>query len=538
MNSLLGYIKKRKDISIIFFIIAVLTAYLSSKLSIYLGSFFDLANESISIGIDELFRFTLISLFWYIVLNLILDVTKIKFINIISVFSKENFIEKLFKKSVVEFNKENKGEYKSLIISDINQIIDLFITYRFEIMNNMAKLIVSIIVLLRINVFGTLLVLILSIFPIIVSMLLSSKIGFYVQKFIGGKQEFIKRSSELLTGFDTFTIYDSKINAINEFKKTNRKEAEIKRKSFIFIEGLSAIIGITSISITILTMIVGMFIALKGWITIGQVFTLSFISNGVSTPLMELSSIIPEYLSGKKIVDKYEGLLKTDENKREKAFNFEKGISIKDLGLSRDKKILEDINIELEKNNKYLIVGGSGSGKSTLVKLLIGQLDDYKGDIYWDNINLREISEKSVYENVTYLPQEAFLFNDTIRNNLTIFNNDISDEKIYEVLEFVNLKKRFKDLNEGLDYVINEEKSNLSGGEKQRLALARGFLYLNKILIMDEATSALDNENFRDIENKIANIDNLTVINICHRFNEELINKYSKVINFEKGKIV
>ncbi|MBU3210557.1 ABC transporter ATP-binding protein/permease [Clostridium algidicarnis] len=538
MNSLLGYIKKRKDITIIFLIIAVSTAYLSSKLSIYLGNFFDLAGGSISIGIDELFRFTLMSLFGYVVLNLVLDVVKGKFINIISIFLKENFIERLFKKSIVEFNKKDKIEYKSLIISDINQIIDLFITYRFEIINNMAKIIVSIIVLLRINVLGTLLVLMLSTFPIIVSILLSSKIGVYVQKFIGGKQEFIKRNSELLTGFDTFTIYGSKTNAINEFEKTNRKEAEIKRKSFIFIEGLSGIIGITSISITILTMIVGMFLALKGWITIGQVFTLSFISNGVSTPLMDLSSIIPEYLGGKKIVDKYEGLLEINEIKREKPINFEKGISSKDLGLSRDKKILENINIELEKDNKYLFVGGSGSGKSTLVKLLIGQLDDYEGDIYWNNINLDEISEESIYENVTYLPQEAFLLNDTIRNNLTLFNSDISDEKIYEALEFVNLKEMFKGSTEGLDYVINEEKSNLSGGEKQRLALARGLLYLNKVLIMDEATSALDNENFRDIENKIANIGNLTVINVCHRINEEFKSKYSKVINFEKGKIV
>lgn len=538
MNSLLGYIKKRKDLTIIFLIIAIATAYLSSKLSIYLGNFFDLANGSISIGIDELLRFTIITLFLYITLNLVLDITKGKFVNIISVFSKENFMERLFKKSVVEFDKKDKSEYKSLIISDINQIIELFITYKFEIINNIADIIISIIVLLRINVLATILILIISIFPIIVSMLLSNKIGFYVQSYIGGKQEFIKRSSELLTGFDTFTIFNSKSKAINEFEKINRKEAEVKRKSFIFIELLSSIVAITSISITILTMIVGMFVALKGGITIGQVFTLSFISNGVSAPLMKLSSIIPEYLSGKKIVDKYEVLLEINEVKRENAINFENGISIKELGLSRNKKILEDINLELAKNNKYLFVGHSGSGKSTLVKLLMRHMDNYEGHIYWDNIDLNEVSEESIYENVTYLPQEAFLFNDTIRNNLTLFNNDVSDDKIYEALEFVNLKEKVKGLNEGLDYVINEEKSNLSGGEKQRLALARGLLYLNKVLIMDEATSALDNENFRDIENKVANIDNLTVVNICHRINKELEVKYSKVINFEDGKIV
>lgn len=534
MNSLLSYIKKRKDISIIFLIISVMTAYMSSKLSIYLGSFFDLVGGNISLEIEELFRITLISAFFYIILNLILDITKSRFINTISIFSKENFIEELFKKSIVEFNKKDKSRYKSLIISDINQIIELFITYRFEIINNIAKIAISILVLLRINVLGTLLIIMLSISPILVSILLSNKIDFYVQEFIGGKQEFIKRSSELLMCFDTFTIYGSKSKAINEFRKINKKEAKIKRKSFIFIESLSGIIGIVSISITVLTMIVGMFLALKGLITIGQVFTLSFISNGISTPLMELSTIIPEYLTGKKIVDKYEEVVRIDEVKKEKTINFDGTISIRNLGLLRGKRILEDINLEIRKSSKYLFVGGSGSGKSTLIKLLMGQIDNYEGNICWDNVNMDQISEESIYDNVTYLPQEAFLFNDTIRNNLTVFNNDISDEKIYEVLEFVNLKGQL----EGLDYVVNEEKSNLSGGEKQRLALARGLLYLNKILIMDEATSALDNENFRDIENKLANIDNLTVVNICHRLNEEVKNKYSDVIYFENGKLI
>jgi len=537
MNSLFRYIKKRKDITLMFLILAVVTAIVSSILSVYLGYFFDLANGSISIGLNDLFKLTLLCLFGHLLLNLILDISKSKFINILCVFAKENFIEKLFQKTVTEFNKKDISEYKSLIISDINQIIDLFITYRFEIINHIAKIIVSVIVLLNINVIGTIFVLILSIIPIIVSMLLSGKIGFYVKKYLGGKQEFIKRSSELLSGFDTFTIYNSKAKAINEFKKSNKKEAEIKRKSFIFIEGLSSIIGILSVSITILTMIVGMFLALKGFITVGQIFTLSFISNGISSPLMELSSIVPEYLSGKKIVDKYDELIEMNETNQDKRVDFEKEIVTKDLGLTKDKKILENINITFEKGQKYLFAGESGSGKSTLTKLLLGQMEQYDGEIYWDQHNLKEISEESIYENVTYLPQEAFIFNDTIRNNLTLFNNTISDEKIYEVIDFVNLKELINNLKEGLDYVINEEKSNLSGGEKQRLALARGLLYLKKVLIMDEATSALDNENFKDIENKIASLDDITVINICHRITDELKSKYH-VIHFNKGTII
>lgn len=173
---------------------------------------------------------------------------------------------------------------------------------------------------------------------------------------------------------------------------------------------------------------------------------------------------------------------------------FDKEIVFKNVSFSYDgvKDAISDINIIIEKNKKYAIVGPSGSGKSTLLKILLKYYNDYKGDVLVDSIQLKEINSSSWYKLVSIIHQNVLLFNGTIRENISLYQ-DFSDEEINNAVLLSGLKKLVEKLEDGLDSKVAEAGQNLSGGEKQRIAIARALIKKMPILVLDEATSFLVN---------------------------------------------
>ena len=259
--------------------------------------------------------------------------------------------------------------------------------------------------------------------------------------------------------------------------------------------------------------------------------------NYIISPLMQIPSLLSKRLACKPLFTKISEIIQMDnENNQGESIDSINEITISNLKFMYDDKvILSDIYYRFEKNKPYAIVGTSGSGKTTLVNLLLGKYNNYSGNIYYNNTELREISIDSLFEISSFVEQNVFVFDDSIINNITMYSN-VEEELLNDAINKSGLVKLIEE--KGPDYRCGENGSNLSGGVKQRISIARALVKKSKLLLLDEATSALDNETYLSITNNLLAIDNTTKIMITHRLDEEILTKFDEIIVMKNGNII
>ena len=221
-----------------------------------------------------------------------------------------------------------------------------------------------------------------------------------------------------------------------------------------------------------------------------------------------------------------------------KISNVEGKIDIKDLSFGYgNKKILKNINLTLLPKDTIGIVGASGSGKTTLLNLLVKGYDIKDGKIFIDNIDINKLSKDSLRSNISIINQHPYLFNFSIKENLKIIDESITDDEIYKACKISQIHDFIMSLPSKYDTLIGEGGITLSGGQKQRLAIARALLKKSKIILFDEATSALDNITQSELQKAINNIsEDYTIIIVAHRLST--IKACSKIYVMNNGEIV
>ncbi|WNF35281.1 ABC transporter ATP-binding protein [Bacillaceae bacterium IKA-2] len=263
---------------------------------------------------------------------------------------------------------------------------------------------------------------------------------------------------------------------------------------------------------------------------------------GIQSSMEQIASIIPAF---KVII----ALHKECENAKEfisneetlKRMNVEKGIECNNISFryNSNEKVyaLRKINLIIPANQMTAVVGPSGAGKSTLIDLLMGLNQPESGKVLIDGVPLTSDNLISLRRAISYVPQDPFLFNESIRENLQIVAPDTSEEEMWEALEFSSAAEFVSKLPEGLDTLIGDRGIRLSGGERQRLVLARAILRKPSILVLDEATSALDTENESKIQEALERIKGtMTIIVIAHRLST--IRNADQVIVLDQGEII
>ncbi|HYD91187.1 MAG TPA: ATP-binding cassette domain-containing protein, partial [Flavobacterium sp.] len=229
------------------------------------------------------------------------------------------------------------------------------------------------------------------------------------------------------------------------------------------------------------------------------------------------------------IMDKPDAIAKHD---------FEQNISIENINFRYEQEnVLKDFSLTVPKGQTVALVGQSGSGKSTIANLLTRFYDVQEGSIRIDGTDIRNIKIKSLRGLIGLVTQDSILFNDTIRNNVSLGKPDATDEEIMDALKIANAYEFVKDLPEGIETNIGDSGNKLSGGQKQRLSIARAVLKNPPIMILDEATSALDTESERLVQQALENMmQNRTSVVIAHRLST--IQKADKIVVMQKGRIV
>ena len=276
-------------------------------------------------------------------------------------------------------------------------------------------------------------------------------------------------------------------------------------------------------------------------LTVGSIVALIALIENAYTPIAIFNVLYVQYKLDKASYKRFEEFLdlKDDNQLRNgNAINTDIGeIAIKNLSFQyEERKIIDDLSLFIKRGQKIAFVGESGSGKSTVIKILLGLLKYNQGEIYLGDMELSGICLNNLYDKVSYISQDVPVFDGTIKENL-VFDRMVPEERIRDALREVQLSDLVENLAEGLSTEIGEKGTCLSGGEKQRLALARLWFQTPELVILDEATSAMDNLTEENVMKSImSKLKDKTVIAIAHRLNS--ISGFDRIILFREGKIV
>lgn len=523
------------------YILAIVTLIILCLMELFVANIMQLLTDvAVEKNMEKLVLFILLSILYIIVLSIMQTVhikTKFSFVKKAMYQYKKKTFSKISEKNVSSFHKENTGSYISSLTNDVNSIETNYLFSNLDIIKNILLVIGALFMMFYYDWTFTIVVVISSFFPLIVSTLLGNRI-IEKEKIVSNQNEiFVSLVKDLLSGFSVIKGFraEREVTAIFLEKTKELEDAKYKRRMVASIVGIIA--TILSFIAEIIVFIYGAWLAINGNISVGVMIAFIQLMNYIIGPVSQLPTLISNRKSALALMDKFI-LLSSYNQIKEGKYEIEKVeqdivFDHVQFGYS-DEDVLKDINVRFEKGNSYAIVGSSGSGKSTLLNMILGSFDNYRGKISIDNIDLKDIKRSSLYNVVSMVQQNVFIFNDSIIDNITMFK-DFEQSKIMDAILQSGLKELVKE--KGDHYLCGENGVNLSGGEKQRISIARGLLKGASVLLLDEATSALDTTIAKNIENAILDIDGVTRIVVTHRLDKELLRRYNKIIVMRNGRI-
>lgn len=425
-------------------------------------------------------------------------------------------------------NDENQGAYSSWFIQDIQQIDEKGIDSFFVIFENGFLLLITSITLLLMHrsifLLSFLGVILLSLIP----RLSQTKIKNLTHEVSSANEIFSQRLNNRLRGLGHF-----KLNQASDIfiEKNQNDSQQLEKQIQHHTQATSLIIFGIEITYRFINMFIMLFTALlahNGKIYPGIIFAVGNLTGVLFDSADKFMTSSLNFATSKVLFDKFKVEQKKPTLKRLEPFS--ESILCSNLSIQFHKDpILKNRNFVFDKGKKYAITGASGSGKTSLIKTIIGLSDHYTGVITWDGIDIKAIDKDYLWQQITYVRQNDSLFNDTLRFNLTL-GKIIADEMILEELKKVNLMEFYENTEAGLDTEINDLGTNLSGGQIQRILIARARLRNKLIYFIDEGTSALDQENTKMIENLLLSEKLFTVIYISHKINADNIHLFDEII--------
>lgn len=462
-----------------------------------------------------------------------------KFINKAMIQYKNFAFEKLTEKSISSFKDENTALYISALTNDATSIEADYLGKKLLLITRMVSFFGALGAMLITSPLLTLVAVGVMALPIAVSVLTGSKLVNAEKNVSDKNADFVTGVSDCLSGFKVVKSFKAEKEICEIFNEDNRKlenEKFNRERIKTLIGSLGHLAGALS---QFGVFLAGTFLCINSEnMTAGIVIMFVNLMNFLIQPVAELPSLLASRKASMALIDKLSEALEKNSNvvEGEKLTSFENGIRLENVsfGYDEEKEILHDISAEFEAGKAYAIVGGSGSGKSTLLNLLMNSFRDYKGKISYDNSDMKTISQDSLYDVVSMIQQDVFVFNSSVKNNVTMFK-DFDKKEIDEAISRARLDDFVKE--KGDDYLCGENGKELSGGEKQRISIARSLLRKSKVLLADEATSALDANTAFQVSDDILNLTGILRIVITHSLDEILLRRYDEILVLKDGRI-
>ena len=529
----------KNNLNILLPLFVVMFIYISLEIGVamFFGYVIDSASGAINMQFSKVMIYTFALLITESVFKWIYEVMSYKFVAKMSLDTKIYIFNNLIKQDIESFYNNDVGDKISILTNDINTIETEYFRTFLNLVKSRFLFLFAFGTIFYVSYQMTIALMILSIISFVFGNIPMKNLKTFKEKFSNSQSEYTARTSEYFNGYETIKVFGlekfiSKVFYNNSKNVYDKGLAYQKRYSLVtmisyFFGGFTFLGGF----------VCGGYLAYKGFITLGQMIVCVQLTNHIVNPLMFAIESYGKFKSVDKILNKIENTLISEENvETTEIKDFNNKISLEDVSFKYDdKKVLENISFDFEKGKKYALVGLSGSGKSTLMKLISKRIKADEGKICIDGTDLDEISRNSIINLISTINQNVFLFKGSIYDNITLFSKDYSEEKVKDVILKAELGKYLDRLYD--KELISENANNLSGGEKQRISIARSLIKDTKIILADEILSSLDNEIAFSIEKGLLELENITLISVTHRLIKENLKQYDQILVLKDGKI-
>ena len=474
----------------------------------------------------------------YFMTVLCANFTRNRFVRRALVQYKAYAFQKITEKSIRSFSEENTSRYISALTNDVTSIEQNRLRAIFTFASRALWFFGALGMMFWYDWSMTLVVIGLCMLPVLVSVAFGGRLVREEQEVSRRNEAYVGMVKDLLSGFTVIKSFKAEREVTALFREEN---AELEQKKYrrqmtaatidVFSYGAGALVQFG-------VFFYGAYLAVSGRITAGVVVAFVQLMNYVLAPVQTLPNLFASFKAADGLIDKLADAVES--NSGRDGIHCEnvlrEGITLQNVTFSYDEgtPVLQNINVTFSAGKSYAIVGGSGSGKSTLLHLILGSFEDYKGEVLFDGLELRKISSESLYDLLSIIQQNVFVFDSSIRNNITMFRN-FDQKLVQDAIEKAGLTTLLKERGE--EYQCGENGVGLSGGERQRISIARCLLRKTPVLLMDEATASLDTETAFAVTSSILEIEQLTRIVVTHRLEEKLLTQYDEIIVMRGGSI-
>lgn len=454
----------------------------------------------------------------------------------------------IMRKSMPAFKEAGTAEYITMLNQNMSTFEENYLNNLMSIYESVVSIVLGAAVLVFINPVVAVISIAAMSIPSLIPMAFSGRLEKRQGEIMRSTSEYNGVVGDLLKGFEVIRTY--RIADVMERRHAGAAGNMENEKAGL--SGTMAVLyGVTNmaaVAVQLMIMTLAGAFAVKGIISIGSIIAVTQLSGEVINPAFELSAKIGQLKAAKPICEKMVEMMEDgqewegkNQDKRQ-GDCFEKEyvemhdrLTLKNISFSySDTPVLRGVSVDFAAGKKYAIMGKSGSGKSTILKLLAGYYDTYEGGILVDG---RDVGQDNALLDVTLISQDVFLFDDTIENNITLYG-DFSQESIDRAVKLAGLETVVAEAEHGLGTLVGENGEQFSGGERQRIAIARALLHHKKILLLDEATSALDADTADKVEKSFLALEGVTCIAVTHKMSEEVLARYDATFLMEDGKLV
>ena len=447
-----------------------------------------------------------------------------------SAYAYRNVIFQGIQKIPLELLTGNKND--KLLASLTTQIDQIEFNYFYSVYWGgylICQLIIAIIVSIYLNPLLAALTLLLSLPNLFVAVLFKNPLEKKQEELIETTNTSVSAIQDLIEGIPDWRIANKSfdINRVFDIQtlKLLKRQTNVERSQYV-------VVSLNQLFSNVLyfgSWIIGGLLIINSQLTLGSLIAFSQLLVSISYPIYASSDLLAKFISGKKTIE----TLSTEFQIIEENLNTLEHIEVISFDNFRFKNNSEAIpfNGQFYKHKKYLLKGKSGTGKTTLLKAILREYNDYTGTVKINGIDVKSIKESSIFDNVAYVPQHPHMFNAKLRDNLTLFSEDVSEEELFEALKFVELSKWAN--RESLELMLSNDTIKLSGGEAKRVALARALLMKTDILFLDEFSSGIDFETLSKIENRLLQTSKL-IIYITHVDTDRIIQQFDEIIDLNE----
>ncbi len=440
----------------------------------------------------------------------------------------------LLHKTHAAYHSQDTGEYISWLTTNIKQIEHLAWTPFFSCIQQVGLIVWCILALFSLHWLMLAAGLVSAAVMLIVPKLFQKRMERLGETCAAAEAQGVSKLKDLLSGFDVLRAFghadrflDQGDTVSDQMEKSNCRRSGTQ-------SSISCFTGFFSIFLQIFQQVVTVALTFQGKIILGAMASASNLTAGIVNGLRTIANHRMSMASAKpyfKNITVHN--VEARNSPLEDIAPVSNAITIENLNFQYgERPILQSLSLQFQKGGKYALTGPSGCGKSTLLKLLLGWLSDYSGVIRFDDTDARNFTPEQLQQQMSYIEQDVFLFNSTIRDNITL-GETFTDEQMEKALRDSALEGDLSFMPDGLDTIVGEEGGNLSGGQKQRVAIARALIHNRSILLVDEGTSALDQKNADIVEKSLLANQELTLILVSHHLTPERKEQFTQVYELQ-----